>query len=142
MESWQTAVVALVALVAGACIPLLVQLSMTLRAARAALERTGARLDRVLDSAAVTAERLDRVTAGLDERRIRALLEALDALARTVNQLRDSVRVASAVGAAVGPAVGAAVRAWRAGRPEEGGAGGERDGAAPGPEAGKKEEAQ
>jgi ABC-type transporter Mla subunit MlaD len=139
MESWQTAVVVVVALVAGTLLPVLVQLSMTLRSSRAALERTSARLDRALDAVAATAERIDRATAGLDERRIRALMESFDALARTVNQVRDSVRVASAVGAAVGPAVGAAVRAWRAGRPEEGDGEEHRDEAA-GPEgAGKGE---
>lgn len=122
METWQTAVVVVVALVAGAMLPVLAQLSMMLRSSRAALERTSARLDRALDAVTATAERLDRATVGLDERRIRALMEAFDSLARTVSQVRDSVRVASAVGAAVGPAVGAAVRAWRAGRPEGDGA--------------------
>lgn len=119
MESWQTAVVVVVALVAGTLLPVLVQLSMTLRSARAALERTSARLDRALDAVAATAERFDKATAGLDERRIHALMESFDSLGRTVNRLRDSVRVASAVGAAVGPVVGAAVRAWRTARPED-----------------------
>lgn len=120
MESWQTAVVVVVSVLTGAVLPVLVQLSITLRSSRAALERASVRLDRALDAVAATAERLDKATAGLDERRIRAAMESLESLARTVNQVRESVRVASAVGAAVGPAVGAAVRAWRAGRPEDG----------------------
>lgn len=139
MESWQTAVVVVVALVAGALLPVLVQLSMTLRSARAALERTSARLDRALDAVGATAERLDRATAGIDERRIHALMESFDALHRTLNRLGDSVRVATAVGAAVGPAVGAAVRAWRTGRPEEGD-GGERGHEAAGSEGPGEEE--
>ena len=110
MEGWQTAIVVVVALVAGALIPVLVQLSMTLRSARATLDRTGARLDRTLDALAATAERIDRAT-----------------------------RMASAVGAAVGPAVGAAVRAWRASRPEDGDGAGRRDDAGE-PEAAEKEE--
>lgn len=133
MESWQIAVVVVVSLLAGATLPVLAQLSMTLRASRAAIERTSTRVNRALDAVAATAERIDRATTGLDERRIRALMESIDSLSRTVNQVRDSVRVASAVGAAVGPAVGAAVRAWRAGRPEEGN-GSERPGMAAGTE--------
>jgi hypothetical protein len=112
MESWQTAVVVVVSLVAGALLPVLVQLSLTLRSARVALERTSARLDRTLDALAATAERIDKAT-----------------------------RVASAVGAAVGPAVGAAVRAWRAGHPEEGD-GGEHRAEAAGPEGAGKGETQ
>ncbi len=120
MESWQTAIVVVASLIAGAALPVLVQLSMALRSTRATLERTASRADRALDAAAATAERFDRLTAALDERRVRALMESLESLVRTVNQLRESARVATAVGAAVGPAVGAAVRAWRAGRPEDG----------------------
>ncbi len=120
MGNWESAAVILVSLVAGAAIPLVVQLSIAVRSARAALERTSSRADRALDAVAAIAERLDRATAGLDEQRIRALMESFDSLARTVDQLRESARVATALGAAVGPAVGAAVRAWRAGRPEDG----------------------
>ncbi len=100
MESWQTAVVVVVAIVAGALLPVLVQLSLTIRSSRTVLEDTSVRLGRALDAVAATAERLDRITAGLE---------------RTVAQVRDSVRIASAVGAAVAPSVGAAVKAWRAG---------------------------
>jgi ABC-type transporter Mla subunit MlaD len=120
MEPWQTGVLVVVSLVAGAILPALVQLTLTLRSSRAALERASVRLDRTLDAAAATAERLDKATAGIDERRIAALMESVESLARTVNQAREAVRVASAVSAAVGPAVGAAVRAWRAGLAEPG----------------------
>lgn len=107
MESWQTAVVIVVAVLAGALLPVLVQLSLTLRSSRTVLEDTSVRLGRALDAVTATAERLDRITAGLE---------------RTVEQVRESVRVATAVGAAVAPSVGAAVKAWRAGAPEERGA--------------------
>lgn len=104
MENWQTAVVIVVAIVAGALLPVLVQLSLTLRSSRTVLEETSVRLGRTLDAVTATAGRLDRIAAGLE---------------RTVDQVRDSVRVASAVGAAVAPSVGAAVKAWRAGAPGE-----------------------
>lgn len=100
MESWQTAVVVVVAIVAGALLPVLVQLSLAIGSSRRVVEDGGVRLGRALDAVTATAERLDRITAGLE---------------RTVEQVRESVRVASAVGAAVAPSVGAAVRAWRAG---------------------------
>ncbi len=132
MESWQTAVVIVGSLVAGAALPVLVQLSSTLRRARAALQRTASRADRALEAVAATAERLDRATAGLDERRVRALMESIDALVLTVNQLRERAHVAGTVAAAVGPAVGAAVRAWRAGRPVQVGEARQREGTAGG----------
>lgn len=119
MNGWHVAVLTVVSLVAGAAIPLLVQLSLAVRSAREALARTTTRAERALDAVAATAERLDRATAGIDERRVRALMESFDALARTINQLRESARVATALGATVGPAVGAAVRAWRAGHAED-----------------------
>jgi hypothetical protein len=104
MENWQTAVVVLVAVLAGALIPTLVQLSLTLRTSRSVLEDTSVRLGRALDAVTSTAERLDRIAAGLE---------------RTVEQVRESVRIATAVGAALAPSVGAAVKAWRAGAPED-----------------------
>ena len=130
METWQTVVVVVASLLAGAAIPLLLQLSILVRDARTALERTRSGADRTLAAVAATAERLEAATAGLDERRVRAFMESFDSLARTVSQLRESTRVATAVGAAVGPAVGAAVRAWRAGRLVDGDAPERRDGAA------------
>ncbi len=130
METWQIVIVVVASLLAGAAIPLLLQLSILVRDARTALERTRSGTDRTLAAVAATAERLEAATAGLDERRVRAFMESFDSLARTVSQLRESTRVASAVGAAVGPAVGAAVRAWRAGRVVDGDGPEHRDGAA------------
>jgi len=118
MESWQTAVVVVISLLGGAVLLALLQLSIALRGTRVALTRTALRARRAIDGIANVAERLDRVTAGLDEARIRTALESVDAVLRTVSQLRESTRVAAAVGAAVAPAIGAAVKAWRAG-PEE-----------------------
>jgi len=120
MENWQAAVVVVISLVAGAAMLVLLQLSIALRGTRAALERTARRAHSAIDAIATTVERLDRATAGLDEARVRTLMESFDSVVRTVSQLRESTRVAAAVGAAVGPAVGAAVKAWRAGRVEDG----------------------
>ncbi len=118
MESWQTALVVILAALAGAAIPALASLGATLRSARLAVDR--AQLAETLAAVRSAAERIDRLATRLDEgRRVEGLFESVNALSRTVEQLRDVVRVASAVGAAVAPAVGAAVRAWRETRREE-----------------------
>ena len=124
MVTWQTALVIVLAVVAGALLPVLVQLSLTLRTSRTVLEGTSARLDRALDAVSAAAELLDRVATGLE---------------RTVEQVRQSVRIASAVGAAVAPSVAAAVKAWRAGAEGREGPLPQGNGAVPGEGNGKEE---
>jgi hypothetical protein len=106
----------LVAVLAGAAIPLMFQLWMTIQAARR------------------VAERLDRVTARLEEgQRVDELIAAVDGVTRAARQIGDGVKVASAIGAAIGPAAAAAIQAWRAsqgGAPEEQAAPPQRDGVA------------
>jgi len=114
MESWGIALVILAAVLVGAAIPVLVQLRATLRAMEKALQRSGARLDEALGATTAAAGRIDALVVRLEEGgRIEQLLDGLTAVSGMVTQLRDTVRVASAVGAAVGPAVAAAVRAFR-----------------------------
>lgn len=114
MDAWQAVILAVAALLVGALLPALVQLTLALRAVRA----TSARADVALVAITATAVRLDRMTASLEEgKRLDRFLEAIDALSRTTSRLLDGARLASAVGAAVAPAVGAAVRSWRASRP-------------------------
>ena len=99
MEEWGVAVAILIAVLAGAAIPLLFQLWMTLQSARR------------------VAERLDRVTARLEEgQRVEELMSAVDGLTRAARQIGDGVKVASAIGAAIGPAAAAAIHAWRSGQ--------------------------
>lgn len=114
MESWQTAVVVLLAVLVGAAIPALVSLGAALRSARRAVDGSGARLAEALAAVTSAVERVDRLASRLEQgNRIESLVESVAALSQTVNRFRDVVRTASAVGAAVAPAVGAAVRAWR-----------------------------
>jgi len=122
MENWQISGIVVFAVLVGAAIPVLVQLAIALRSLRASLAKTTVRLDRALEAVTQVAGRFDRIAAGVDEARVRSVMEAADSLARMLNQLRESVRVASAVGAAVAPAVGAAVRAWRSGPQGDGAA--------------------
>jgi len=121
METWQTVLLVIVALLAGALLPAIVQLGLSVRALGAAGERVSAQAQQALVAVTSTAQRVDRLTAQLErDQRVEHMLVAIDSLSRTVVQLRDTVRVASAVGAAVGPAIGAAVRSWRSTRPEDG----------------------
>jgi methyl-accepting chemotaxis protein len=116
LESWGIALVVLAAVLLGAAIPALVQTRATLRALESVLRRSGPRLDEALEAATGAAGRLDRLVSRLEENgRIEQLVDGIAAVSRTVSQLRDTVRVASAVGAAVGPAIAAAVHAFRDG---------------------------
>lgn len=117
MDPWQATLLVVVALLAGALLPVAVQLTLTLPAVRAAAVRA----DRSLAAVSAAAEKVNGLLGRLEAGgRIDSLVEGIDSLSRTVTRLQESLRIASAVGAAVGPAVGAAVRAWRA--PREGGA--------------------
>lgn len=120
MESWQTAVVIMLAVLLGASLPALVLLASTLRSARQLLDRTGRQLETTITSVSDITVRLDALARRLEDgRKIEAFMDGITALSNTVAQLRDTLRVASAVGAAVGPAVGAAVHAWRSTKPGE-----------------------
>jgi hypothetical protein len=96
MTPWDVAGPILLAVLVGAALPLLLQASAAVRSTRRLVER------------------LDRIAAKLDDgRRVEALAAAIDDLSAAARQVKDGVRVASAIGAALGPAAGAAVRAWR-----------------------------
>jgi hypothetical protein len=128
MEAYQAVLVAVVALLVGALLPVLFQLALTLRAVRAVAEQAGP----VVASVAVTAERLQRITEKLEaDGRVDSALASLDALSRTVAKLQETARLASTVGAAVVPAVAAAVQAWQASG--EGDGAGEEPAPAPAP---------
>jgi hypothetical protein len=119
MESWQVAMVTVAALLAGALIPVLFQVVLTLRAVRAAAEQAGP----ALVALKATAERLEWLSARIGEGgRVDRALEAIDGLSQTVGKLQETARLASTVGAAVVPAVAAAVHAWRAAREDDGAA--------------------
>ena len=117
MEAWQAAMLAVVALLCGALLPVLYQLGQTLRAVReAAIQAAPA-----IASIAVTAQRLERLTAQLEEGgRLERGLAAVDSLSQVVARLQETARTVSTIGAAVIPAVAAAVQAWHASREERG----------------------
>jgi deoxyinosine 3'endonuclease (endonuclease V) len=111
MEAYQVALVAVAALLVGALLPVLFQLLLTLKAVRAMVAQAGP----AVASIVATSERLERLTAKLEEDgRVDRALEAVDSLSATVGKLQETARLASTIGAAVIPAVAAAVQAWRA----------------------------
>jgi len=119
MEGFQIAFLVLAALVVGALLPLLVQLYSVLHTLKHVLEKTSKDIE---DGARVVhkvADRVDRLTADLEkDGKLDTMVAGVAAVSDMALQLRDTIRVASAVGAAVVPAVGAAVRAWRADGPD------------------------
>jgi hypothetical protein len=123
VDSWGFVLVILMAVLAGAAIPVLVQARATLRTLEKALQRSGPRLDEALAAATAAAGRLDRAVVRLEEGgRLERLVDGVASATRAVGHLRDGVRVASAVGAAVGPAIAAAVHALRDERGTDGAA--------------------
>ena len=110
MDTWHVVTLALAALLVGALLPAVLQLTLALRAWGAAATRTQPALTAVTDAA----ERVDRLIARFEEGgRLERLLQVVDGLTVAAGHAREALKVAAAVGAAVGPAVGAAVRAWR-----------------------------
>lgn len=112
MANWQVVLVVLAAVVVGSSIPVLFQLRATLRQMALRMGTTGTRLDKTLDEALATAERINRLVGGLDggEKQLARLLVSMEQLAQVLDKVKSTVNVASAVGAAVAPAVAALVR--------------------------------
>lgn len=114
MEAWQIVLVVLAAVLVGSLIPVLLQLRATLRQVEHRLKATGRRVDRTLDEAQAAAERVNRLLGGLEggDKQLAALLTSAGQLAQTLDRVRGTVNVASAVGAAIAPAVVAMVRSF------------------------------
>jgi uncharacterized protein YoxC len=122
MDASNIAVISLLAVFVGMTIPVLIQLTLTLRSARNVLDSSGKKLDRALDEITTATQRVNRVGAGLEEsvQKIRDVVDTVSSLGESVTRLRDSIQTAAAIGNAVGPAVAAALRAfWE--RPSNGG---------------------
>ena len=101
MAGWQVVLLVLAGVFVGMWIPVSLQLFATLRSGQKALDAVGSR-------GAETLAQLTDTAIGLKE----TLVEVRD-LARSANELKDSIRIISAIGAAVGPAVVALIRALR-----------------------------
>ena len=113
MNTWLIIAVVLLAVLVGAVVPTLIQLSLTLSHTRRFLDRTGLRLDRTLHEVSEAASRVNRVGSGLEDSalKLQGLFEAAGEMGRSLDNLRKNVHTAAAVGSAVGPAIAAAIRA-------------------------------
>ncbi len=105
--------VVLLALLVGAAIPVLYQLYLVLKRARALLDTAGPRLVTTLDQVAQTADRLDRIGSALEAQAqpLVPLFKAASVLGRSLAGSGGWFGTAMTVGGAVGPAVAAGVRA-------------------------------
>ncbi len=112
MDTWRIVLAVLAAVLVGVLIPVLLQLRSTLRQAERRMRSTGRRADLALDQVRVAAERVNRLLGGLDggEKHLASLILSAGQLAQTIDRVRSTVNVASAVGAAIAPAVMAMVR--------------------------------
>jgi uncharacterized protein YoxC len=119
--------VALVAIVVGAALPVLLQLYRTLKSAQAFLETTGRRMERTLDEVADATGRLNRVGAALEEgtTHLWSLFQTAAEIGAGLRGMQESIRTVARLGAAVGPAIAAAIRALI---PSRGGDGRDRSG--------------
>jgi hypothetical protein len=101
MAGWQVVLLVLAGVFVGMWIPVSLQLFATLRSGQKALDAVGSRGAETLAQLTDTAIGLKATAAEVEE------------LAHSANQLKDSIRIISAIGAAVGPAVVALIRALR-----------------------------
>jgi uncharacterized protein YoxC len=117
MDSWQVAILTLGALLVGMLVPVLFQLRSTLSEFRKELRAVGGRLGPTLDDARLSAERIRRMTDGIEgkEAELGALLTSAGGLASSLERIRGTTQIATAVAAAVA----AGVRAFREVRHEE-----------------------
>ena len=113
METWRIVEIVLVSLVAGALLPLVLQATTTLRAIRARVEKSADRLDVALEEVTGAVGQVNRIVQGVDERRVAGIVESLEGLSTTLDQLRQRAQFAGQLGAAVAPAIAAAIRALR-----------------------------
>lgn len=114
MQILVVASVILLAIFLGAAIPVLLQLRSTLQSAQKVMDEVGPQLKNVLEEAAHTTERINRMAAEIEERAKKAepIVDAALDIGNQVVRLGGSIRTAMAIGTALGPAVSAAVRAF------------------------------
>lgn len=111
MQNWQVVILTLCALFVGMMAPVLFQLRTTLRDLREEVRNARVRIDPILEDAHVAAARIRRLTDGIDgeEHNVAAVVHAAGNLAKSLERLRNTTQLASAVAVAVA----AGVRAFR-----------------------------
>jgi uncharacterized protein YoxC len=105
--------IALLALLVGASLPVFYQLVLTLKSARRFFDQTGGELGSALAQIREAAARIGSTSAVVEEsvQGLKPLTGAATGLGQSIQQLKDTVRMTSAVVNALGPATLAAFRA-------------------------------
>ena len=113
-DPWSIAIMVLLAVLVGACLPVLFMIFSTLASVRQLMQRLGPRADAILKEVQETTGRLNRGTAGMDEsaQRAKQLLDAVGDLGESARKLNRSLKPAVALGSVVGPAVAVAVKSF------------------------------
>ncbi len=111
-DSWSLTIMLLLAVLVGACLPVLFQLVLTLGSARRVMNRVGPKLDDTLGEIREAARRINRATTGFEDsvQRARAALDATGDLGETLQAVNRTLKPAVLVGAALGPALAAWVK--------------------------------
>lgn len=115
-------VVALLAILVGAAVPVLLQLRRTLETAERTIASTGSRVDVALTELSETLGRLNRVSEEIERRtqELGSFFDALRGVRDSVVKVKTSLVSVAAMGASIGPILIAALRgAFRSDKPED-----------------------
>ena len=122
-DPWSIGIMVLLAVLVGACLPVLFQIFSTLGSIRQVTQRLGPRVEAVLQEVQETTNRINKATTGIDEsaQRAKKLLDATGELGESVQRLNHSLKPAVALGSVVGPAVAVAIKSFldRQSQPED-----------------------
>lgn len=113
-DPWSLVIMLLLAVLVGACLPVLFMTFSTLSSLRSLTQRIGPKLDAVLGEVRETTRRLNAATTGMDQsaQRAKKLLDATGDLGESIHRLNQSLKPAVALGSVVGPAVAVAVKSF------------------------------
>ena len=117
-DTWSVITVVLLAVLVGGLVPVFYQTILTLKSARRFFDTTGPGIGKALRDFGETAERLNRIGAGLEEHgaRLKPLVDTAAGIGQTLHGMRQSLRSAGVVLGALSPALLAGVSAFFAAR--------------------------
>ena len=113
-DPWSIVIMVLLAVLVGACLPVLFMFFSTLGSIRQSIQKIGPNLNAVLIEVQETTGRLNKATAGMGDsaQRAKKLLDATGDLGESMQKLNHSLKPAVALGSVVGPAVAVAVKSF------------------------------
>ena len=114
-ETTYIVIVTLLAVLVGGLLPVLSQLTQTLRSARQFLDQTGRRFNTTLEQVTAAATRVDRLGSVMEEhaKGLKPAVEAAAELGRSMHQMRDSLKATATIASALGPILVSLLRTVR-----------------------------